>query len=137
MITAVPTGPVPGLNPEMVGGGTETFTVKLLTDVAMPFSVVTAILPVVVPLATAAVICVALFTVKLAAGVELNFTAVAPVKFVPVIVTEAPAEPLVGLKLVIVGVLVIVKLATEAAVPPGVPTRIFPVVVLAATVAVI
>jgi hypothetical protein len=121
----------------MVGAGTVTFTVKLLADVAMPFGVVTVIFPVVVPFATRAVICVALFTVKLAADVALNFTEVAPVKFVPVIVTEVPAKPLVGLKLEIVGVFVIVKLAADAAVPPGVPTRIFPVVVLAATVAVI
>ena len=34
----------------------------------------------------------------------LNATRVAPVKFVPVIVTAVPPQPLVGLKLVIVGV---------------------------------
>jgi hypothetical protein len=62
---------------------------------------------------------------------------VAPVKFVPVIVTEFPAAPLPGLKLEIVGVFRIVKLAADAAAPPGVPTRIFPVVLLLATVAVI
>ena len=42
-------------------------------------------------------------TVKLAAVAPLNFTAVAPVKFVPLIVTTVPAGPLVGVKLVIVG----------------------------------
>ena len=41
-------------------------------------------------------------TVKLAA-VPLNVTAVAPVKFVPLIVTLVPTGPLVGVKLVIVG----------------------------------
>jgi len=133
--TAVPTGPLPGLKPEMVGAG--TFTVKLLAEMAVPFGVVTEILPVVVPEATVAVICVALFTVKLAAAVELNLTAVAPVKLVPVIVTEVPLPPLVGLKLVIVGAFRIVKLVADAAVPAGVPTRILPVVVLLATVAVI
>jgi len=135
--TAVPTGPVPGLKAEIVGAGTITFTVKLLAEVAVPFGVVTTILPVVAPLATTAVICVALSTVKLAATLPLNFTAVAPVKFVPVIVTEAPAKPLAGLKLEIVGAFVIVKLVADEAAPPGVPTRIFPVLVLLATVAVI
>jgi hypothetical protein len=37
-----------------------------------------------------AVICVAEFTVKLAAAVPPNATAVAPVKFVPVITTDVP-----------------------------------------------
>ena len=48
---------------------------------------------------------VALFTVKLVAGVEPKSTAVAPVKFVPVMVTVVPpaAGPLVGLKAVTVG----------------------------------
>ncbi len=53
----------------------------------------------------------------------LNVTAVAPVKFVPVIVTELPATPLPGLKLVIVGTgAVTVKLAALVAVPPAVVT---------------
>ena len=43
-------------------------------------------------------------TVNEVAAVPLNLTAVAPVKFVPVIVTLVPTVPLVGLKLVIVGV---------------------------------
>ena len=34
----------------------------------------------------------------------MNATAVAPVKFVPVIVTAAPTAPVVGLKLLIAGV---------------------------------
>ena len=37
------------------------------------------------------------------AAVPLNRTAVAPVKFVPLIVTLVPTGPLVGVKLVIVG----------------------------------
>src|SRR6266404_5220309 len=61
MITAVLTGPLPGLNAEIVGPA--ALTVKLVDEVAVPFGVVTLMLPVVAPLATAAVICVALSTV--------------------------------------------------------------------------
>jgi hypothetical protein len=53
---------------------------------AMPFDVVTLILPV-APVPTTAVILVALTTVNDVAGVPPKLTAVAPVKFVPVIVT--------------------------------------------------
>jgi hypothetical protein len=57
--------------PVLVIVGADT-RVKLLPLVAVPPGVVTAIVPVVVPLATVAVICVALLTVKLAALVPLN-----------------------------------------------------------------
>src|SRR2546425_8819188 len=77
-------------------------TVKLLALVAVPAGVVTLIRPVVAPLGTVAEIEVAEVTVKLAL-VPLNVTAVAPVKFVPVIVTEGPPGPLIGLHLVNVG----------------------------------
>jgi hypothetical protein len=46
---------------------------------------------------------VAEVTVKLAALTPLNATAVAPVKFVPLIVTLVPTGPLVGVKSVIAG----------------------------------
>jgi hypothetical protein len=121
----------------MVGAGTETLTVKLVAEVAVPFGVVTVIFPVVAEAPTTAVICVALSTVKLAAAEPLNLTALAPVKFVPVIVTDVPASPLAGLKPEIVGAFRIVKFVVDAAVPPGAPTRILPVPVLLATVAVI
>ena len=49
----------------------------------------------------------------------------APVKPVPVIATRAPAEPLVGVKLLIVAAHV--KLPAEDAVPLGVVTEIGPV----------
>jgi hypothetical protein len=71
------------------------------------------------------------------AEVPLNFTAVAPVKFVPVIVTLMPTAPLVGKKLVIVGVKLTVKLVALVAVPAEVVTAIGPVVAPAGTVAVI
>src|SRR3989442_1377873 len=49
-------------------------------------------------------------TVKVAA-LPLNVTAVAPVKFVPLIVTLVPTPPLVGVKLAIVGAGTTVKVA--------------------------
>ena len=76
------------------------------------------------------------FTVNVAV-VPLNFTAVAPVKAVPVIVTLAPTTPLVGEKLVTVGDDTTVKLLALVAVPPGVVTLIVPFVAPLGTVAVI
>jgi hypothetical protein len=67
--------------------------------------------------------------------VLLNVTAVAPVKFVPLIVTLLPTAPLVGLKLVIVGGLVTVNEELLAAVPAGVVTLSGPLVAAAGTVA--
>jgi hypothetical protein len=73
-------------------------------------------------------------TVK-AAPVLLNVTAVAPVKFVPLIVTLLPVVPLVGLKLVIVGGLVTVNEELLVAVPEGVLTLSVPLVAPDGTVA--
>ena len=67
--------------------------------------------------------------------VALNFTEVAPVKFVPLIVTLVPTVPVVGEKLVIVGGLVTVKELLLVAVPLGVVTLTGPVVAPAGTVA--
>ena len=67
--------------------------------------------------------------------VPLNFTDVAPVKFVPVIVTLVPTGPLEGAKLAIVGGFVTVKELLLIAVPSGVVTLIGPVVAAAGTVA--
>src|SRR5437660_2134640 len=64
-------------------------TVKLLALIAVPPDVVTLIGPVVAPLGRVVAIEVDEFTVKLAAT-PLMVTDVAPVKFVPVIVTLAP-----------------------------------------------
>jgi hypothetical protein len=69
-------------------------------------------------------------------AVPLNATAVAPVKFVPLIVTLVPAGPLVGVKPVMVGALALtVKVLALVAVPPGVVALIGPVVAPAGTVA--
>ncbi len=135
--TEVPTGPLVGLNDVIVGIG-DAVTSKLVALVAVPPGVVTAMGPSVAPLGTVAVICVFEFTVKVAA-VPLNFTALAPVKPVPVITTDVPTGPLVGLNDVIVGAGdgVTSKLVALVAVPSESVTAIGPSVAPAGTVAVI
>jgi len=76
--------------------------VKLLELVAVPPGVDTLIGPDVAPDGTVAEIEVDEFTEKLALT-PLNRTSEAPVKFVPLIVTPVPTEPLDGEKPVIVG----------------------------------
>jgi hypothetical protein len=56
-------------------------------------------------------------TEKFVALTPLNFTAVAPAKFKPLIVTAIPTDPLAGAKLAIVGAAT--KLAALVAVPPA------------------
>ena len=68
------------------------------------------------------------------ATVPLNVTAVARVKFAPLIATLAPSAPLVGVKLAIVGGFSTVKLPALA-VPASVVTLSGPVVAPAGTVA--
>jgi hypothetical protein len=131
IVTEVPTGPFLGLNEPILGA---PVTVKFDELVAVPDGVVTAIGPVVAPLGTVAVIFVPELTVKVA-DVPWNFTAVAPVKLVPSIVTEVPGAPLVGLNEVIFGLTV--KFVELVAVPDGVVTVILPVVAPAGTAAVI
>ncbi len=65
---------------------------------AVPPGVVTAIVPVVAPVGTVAVIWVAELTVNAVAAVPLNLTAVAPVRFEPLIVTVVPTGPLPGVR---------------------------------------
>jgi len=108
-------------------------TVKLFALVAVPPGVVTLSGPVVAA-GTIARIAVSEVTVKLALTV-LNVTAVAPVKFVPLIVMLVPTGPLVGVKLVMVGAGITVKLFVLLAVPPGVVTLRDPVVAPGGTVA--
>jgi len=136
MTTVVPTGPLVGAKDVIVGAAT-VVTVKFAPLVAVPNGVVTLILPVTAPTGTVALIWVAEFTAKLA-PTPPNRTAVAPVKAVPVIVTAAPALPLVGENEEILGAaLVIVKFVALVAVPPGVVTVIFPVTAPLGTVVVI
>ena len=79
-------------------------------------------MPVVAPAGTVVVICVSLLMMKTAWFVVLNFTRVVPVKPVPLIVTEEPIAPLVGVKLLIVGAGITVNEELLVAVPPGVVT---------------
>jgi hypothetical protein len=112
-----------------------TFTVKFVVDVAVPPEVVTLSGPVVAAAGTVAWIAAGEVTVN-AALTPLNLTAVALAKFVPLIVTTVPMNPLVGVKLVIVGALATTVNEPElVAVPPGVVTVSGPVVAPAGTVA--
>src|SRR4030095_1171993 len=113
IVTDVPTGPLDGLKEVIVGCWVN---VKPRPLVAVPLGVVTVIRPVVAPTGTVVSIRVEETTLKLAA-VPLKRTLVAPVKFVPVIVTGVPTGPLVGLKDVIVGGCVTVKSLPLVAVP--------------------
>ena len=105
--------------------------------VAVPPGVVTEVFPFVADDGTTAVTLVALTGVKLAGARSLKLTAVAPVRFVPVMVTVAPALAANGVKLVIVGAGITVKSVELDAVPPAVVTEIGPVTSAAATTAVI
>ena len=113
MVTEVPIGPLVGVKLVMAG----EVTVKLVALVADPLGVLTLMVPVVAPAGTVAVAVVALTPVKVTAAEPLKLTALRPVRLVPVMVTEVPTGPLVGVKLVMVGAgppeLVIVKLTFE------------------------
>lgn len=97
----------------------DELTVKLEELVAIPPGVVTAMVPVVAPEGTVAVTEVALTTANVAAAMLLNLTPVMPVRFVPVMVTEVPTEPEMGVNDVIVG-----ALAGAAASPPPPPPQL-------------
>ena len=131
MVTLVPTGPLVGAKLVIVGGST---TVNALLLLAVPPAAVTLIGPVVAPADTVARIAVAEVTVKLALT-ELKVTEVAPLKFVPPMITLVPTGPLVGAKLVIVGGSATANVPLLVAVPPGVVTLSGPVVTPAGTVA--
>jgi hypothetical protein len=124
-------------NPDTVRATGAVVTVKSVRLVAVPPGVVTVIFPVVAPDGTVAVTEVAVLVVKVAV-MPLNFTAVTPVRFVPVIVTLVPTLPLVGVNDVIVGTPVTVKLAALFAIGcPSVVTCNRPLVAPVGTVAVI
>ena len=85
------------------------------------------ITPVVAPVGTDVVMLVAVLA-ETVAVVPLNFTVLfagVALKLVPVIITEVPTAPLVGLKLVMVGAGINVNPA-RVAVPPGVVTLTLP-----------
>ena len=131
MITLAPTDPLVGVNPMTRGA-----TAKLLELVAVPAAFVAVMGPVVAPVGTAAVIWLLVLVVELA-DVPLNFTAVVPVKFVPVMITLIPTPPLVGVKPVMVGRNMTVKLVALLAVPAAVIMVMSPVLAPAGTIVVI
>jgi hypothetical protein len=88
IVTDVPATPLAGEKLAMDGGG-PIVTVKLVALVAVPAGVVTLMGPLDAPEGTLAAICVAEMTVK-RAPTPANFTAVAPLKSVPVMVTVVP-----------------------------------------------
>ena len=101
MLTLDPIAPLVGLKPVMLV--TLPVTVKLPPLVAVPFGRATVRGPAVAPTGTVANICVpGTFTLNPAA-VPLNRTHVAPTNPVPLIVTLDPIDPLVGVKLVMLG----------------------------------
>jgi hypothetical protein len=118
IVTEVPTGPEAGVNEVIVGAAT-TVTVKSVALVAVPPAVVTVIGPVVAVAGTAVTIVVAVLDV-ITALVPRNLTEVAPVRFVPVIATEVPTGPELGVNDVMVGAAVAAtaKLSALSAIPP-------------------
>jgi hypothetical protein len=134
--TDVPDCPETGAKIVIDGPTGVAVTVNEAALVAVPPGVVTLILPVVAPLGTVAVMDVA-DAMPNEQVVPFSLTAVAPVKFVPVIVTFVPTGPLAGVKDVIVGAgVVTVNDAELVAVPPGAVMLIVPVVAPAGTAAV-
>jgi len=100
IVTDVPTGPDVGDRLLIIGG-----TAKLIALLDFPLTVTT-IFPLDAPVGTGTKICVALQVIGVAVtplNVAVLVPCVAP-KFVPVIVTEAPGGPDVGLAEVIHGI---------------------------------
>jgi hypothetical protein len=121
MVTDVPTGPNVGFKLVIFG-----VTKKVPPLLAKPLTVTTT-LPVVAPAGTGAMT-VVLFQLVGTALSPLNVKVLAPwalPKPVPVIVTEVPGGPILGLKVAMVGATV--KLTPLLAMPPTVTTT-FPVV---------
>jgi len=102
MVTVAPTAPVVGLRLVIAG-----VTMKFMPLLVKPPTVTTT-LPLAAPGGTVTVIAGSLHEVDVA-GVPLNVTVLVPCvdpKFEPVILTEVPSGPEVGLKLLILGVTV-------------------------------
>jgi hypothetical protein len=120
IVTAVPTDADVGFRPVIDGG---TVTVKTTPLLARPPTVTTTG-PVVAPLGTGTVMLVALHVVGVAIA-PLNITVLVPFdapKFAPLIVTDVPTGPDVGLSAVIAGGTVTVKTTPLLARPPTVTT---------------
>jgi hypothetical protein len=132
IVTDAPTNPDVGFRLAMLGAA--VVTVKLTPLLATPPTVTTT-LPVVAPAGTGATMLVALQVVAVVA-IPLNVTVLVPCvapKFAPAIVTDAPTNPDVGFRLVMLGPgTVTVKLTPLLATLPTVTTTL-PVVAPAGT----
>lgn len=120
--TDVPTGPFVGVNDVMAGATAKSFEL-----VPVPAALVTLIRPVTAPVGTIAVILVDELTVNWACAPP-KVTPVTPVKLVPVMVTEVPGAPEVGVNDATVGATVTTKSVELVPVPLLVVTVIRPVV---------
>jgi hypothetical protein len=122
IVTTAPTGAELGVRLVMLG---VSRTAKLTPALATPFTVTTT-LPVVAPAGTGTLIEVLAHVVGVP-GVPLNVTVLVPwlvPKLVPLIVTDAPTAPEVGVKLVMLGVGRTVKLTPVLATPLTVTTTL-------------
>src|SRR5207245_7991329 len=118
IVTEAPTNPDAGLSLVMLGPA--AVTVKLTPLLATPPTVTTT-LPVVAPAGTGATMLVALQLVGIAVT-PLNATVLVPCvapKFAPAIVTEAPTNPDVGFKLVMLGPAAATLTLTDIPAPPA------------------
>ena len=131
MLTDVPTVAALGVKVLMLGG---TMTVNVIPLLGVP-PTVTITLPVAAPAGTGAVMLVALQLVGVAV-VPLNLTVLVPweaPKLLPLMMTEVPATPDVGLRFVrLGGGTVTLNVTPLLAVPPTVTTTL-PVVALVGT----
>ena len=121
IVITVPAAPEVGVKEVIVGAGAKVNPVL----VAVPPAVVTETVPL-APVPIVAEICVPVLE-TIVAAVPPNVTAVAPVRFVPVIVTVLPCPVVAGVNDVIVGTGTKVKLADELTFPPVFATLITPV----------
>jgi hypothetical protein len=131
IVMVAPTGALVGVKLVIVGVATH---VKVPAEFTVPPGAVTETKPV-APAPTTAVIVVGV-AMKLAAGVPPKLTAVAPLKFVPVIVTVRPGPALVGVNVLIVGGEKNVN-PVRVPVPPAVVTATLPPTAEGGTTAVI
>lgn len=103
IVTLIPDWPLVGEKLVIVGAA-GALTVKLVAELAEPCDVTIVIFPVTALAGIVKVRLVELATENVVAATPPTETDVAPVKLVPLTVTEVPTVPLVGEKLVIVGV---------------------------------
>jgi len=111
IVTTVAAGPLAGVKLVIVGNVAAP-TTKSVALVAVRQFTVTEILPVIAPLGTVVVMLVVVLAVTTAVLSLKNFTTLFAglvLKFVPVMVTDAPIAPEAGLKDVIVGTSVVLR----------------------------